>query len=83
MTLVKIHAVDQQNAVQMIHFMLNDPGNAFLVECHPAVIEALIGADGESVEELEHELNRGIYLRANFDYEFEEYTIQIGTTRKL
>lgn len=63
--------------------MLNDPGNAFLVECHPAVIEALIGADGESVEELEHELNRGIYLRANFDYEFEEYTIQIGTTEEF
>lgn len=63
--------------------MLNEPGNAFLVECHPAVIEALIGADGESVEELEHELNRGIYLRANFDYDFEEYAIQAGTIEEF
>ncbi len=60
--------------------MMNESGNAFLVECHPAVVEAIIGADGESVEELEHELNRGIYLRANFDMTFEEYEIRSGTT---
>ncbi len=59
--------------------MLSETGNAFLVECHPAVVEAIIGADGESVEELEHELSRGIFLRANFDYMFEEYTISAGT----
>lgn len=57
---------------------LHDAGNAFLVECHPAVVESLIGADGESVEDLEHELNRGIYLRANFDIPFEEYSIRSG-----
>jgi len=57
---------------------LHDAGNAFFVECHPAVVESLIGADGESVEDLEHELNRGIYLRANFDIPFEEYTIRSG-----
>lgn len=57
---------------------LHDTGNAFFVECHPAVVESLIGADGESVEDLEHELNRGIYLRANFDIPFEEYTIRSG-----
>ncbi|MBV6458052.1 MAG: Ribonuclease G [Fimbriimonadaceae bacterium] len=59
--------------------MLGEPGNAYYVECHPAIVEALIGADGENVEELEHELNRGIYLRANFDLPFEEYTISVGT----
>jgi ribonuclease G len=58
---------------------IKDPGNAFLVECHPAVVEALIGADGENVEELEHEMRRGIYIRANFDMEYEEYEIRSGS----
>lgn len=58
---------------------IQEPGNAFLVECHPATVEALIGADGENVEDLEHELRRGIYIRANFDMEYEEYEITSGT----
>ena len=56
-----------------------EPGNAFFVEAHPAVVEALIGLDGESVEELEHEIRRGIYIRANFDFEYDEYEITSGT----
>jgi ribonuclease G len=62
---------------------IKDQGNAFLVECHPAVVEALIGADGENVEELEHEMRRGIYLRANFDMEYEEYEITSGTIEEF
>lgn len=62
---------------------LNDPGNAFLVECHPAVVEALIGLDGENVEELEHEMRRGIYIRANFDMEYEEYEITSGSIEEF
>ena len=62
---------------------LNETGNAFLIECHPAVVESLIGADGENVEDLEHELNRGIYLRADFDCAFEEYTITPGTIEEF
>jgi ribonuclease G len=58
---------------------MSEAGNAFLVECHPAVVEALIGLDGENVEQLEHEMRRGIYIRANFDMEYEEYDIQSGT----
>jgi ribonuclease G len=58
---------------------INELGNAFLVECHPAVVEALIGADGENVEDLEHEMRRGVYVRANFDMEYEEYEIRSGT----
>lgn len=57
----------------------NETGNALLVECHPSVVEALIGADGENVEELEHEMRRGIYIRANFDMEYEDYEITPGT----
>ena len=60
-----------------------EPGDAFLVECHPAVVEALIGADGENIENLEHEMRRGIYLRANFDMEYEEYEINSATIENL
>lgn len=62
---------------------INEPGNAFLIECHPAAVEALIGADGENVEELEHEMRRGIYIRANFDMEYEEYEIRAGTIEEF
>ncbi len=60
-----------------------DPGNAFFIECHPAVVEALIGADGENVEDLEHEMRRGIFIRANFDLEYEEYEIHSGTIEQF
>jgi ribonuclease G len=60
-----------------------EPGNAFLVQCHPSVVEALIGLDGENVEELEHEMRRGIYIRANFDMEYEEYEIASGTIEQF
>ncbi|MDX2066406.1 MAG: Rne/Rng family ribonuclease [Fimbriimonadaceae bacterium] len=62
---------------------MQEPGNAFLVECHPSVVEALIGLDGENVEELEHEMRRGIYIRANFDMEYEEYDIRSGTIEEF
>lgn len=57
----------------------SDPGDAFLVEAHPSVIEALIGSDGEAVENLEHAMRRGIYIRANVDMQYEEYEITSGT----
>lgn len=57
---------------------IEEPGDAFVIECHPAAVETLIGADGENVEDLEHEMRRGIYLRANFDMEYEEYEITSG-----
>ena len=61
---------------------INENGNAFLVECHPAAVEALIGLDGENVEELEHQMRRGIYIRANFDMEYEEYEISSGNVEE-
>jgi ribonuclease G len=62
---------------------ITEPGDAFLVECHPSVLETLIGPDGELIEELEHQLNRAIYLRANFVNDFEEYTITPGTIEQF
>ncbi len=60
-----------------------DPGNAFWIEAHPSVVEALIGLDGESVEDLEHEIRRGIYIRANFDFDYEDYEITAGTVERF
>ncbi|RYG98726.1 MAG: Rne/Rng family ribonuclease [Alphaproteobacteria bacterium] len=62
---------------------VQEAGNAFLVECHPAVVEALIGLDGENVETLEQEMRRGIYIRADFDLEHEEYEITSGTIEEF
>jgi len=62
---------------------ITDAGNAFLVDCHPAVVEALIGPDGENVEELEHEMRRGIFIRANFDMEYEDYKITSGAIEEF
>lgn len=58
---------------------IHEPGDAFYIECHPSVLEALIGLDGENVEELEHAMRRGIYIRANFDMEYEDYEIVSGS----
>lgn len=62
---------------------IGEPGNAFYIECHPSVVEAFIGLDGENVEMLEHEMRRGIYIRANFDMEYEEYEIRSSTIEEL
>jgi ribonuclease G len=62
---------------------LKEPGNAFFIECHPGVVESLIGADGESIEEMEHDLKRGLYIRANFDFVFEEFEIESGTIDEM
>lgn len=58
---------------------VGEPGNAFLVECHPSAVETLIGFDGENVEDLEHQMRRGIFIRANFDMQHEEYEIRSGS----
>lgn len=57
---------------------LAEQGDAFFVECHPAVVESLIGPDGSAIEELEHELRRGIFIRADFDFDFEDFEIESG-----
>jgi len=62
-----------------MHRRMHEDGNAFFIECHPAVVESLIGADGEEIEELEHELRRGLYIRANFDFNIEDFEVTSGT----
>lgn len=58
---------------------IHEPGDAFYIECHPSVVESLIGGDGSEIEDMEHELRRGLYLRANFDFEIDEFEIESGT----
>lgn len=58
---------------------LEEPGNAFFVECSPAVCEALIGADGENVEELEHVLRRALFMRSNPAMGHEDYILESGS----
>lgn len=51
---------------------------ALLVTCHPDVAELFIGPDGLSIQELERELERALYVRANADTHIEKYTIEAG-----
>ena len=55
--------------------MRHESGDSFAIECHPMAVESLIGPDGENIENLEHTLEKGLYVRANFDFAFEEYFI--------
>lgn len=57
---------------------LHEPGNAFLIDCSPAVCEALIGPDGENVEDLEHLLRRALFIRSNPTLAHEDYTVRPG-----
>jgi ribonuclease G len=62
---------------------LHEPGTAFYIEAHPTVVETLIGADGEELEDLEHDLKRGLYLRANFDFDIDEFEVTGGTIEEF
>lgn len=62
---------------------LDEPGNAFLISCHPSVVECLIGADGEAIEQMEHEFNRGLYIRASYEEDFEEWEITSNSMEVL
>ena len=62
--------------------VVNDPKNAkkdaFMVMCNPEVAELLIGAEGETIAELERQLQRALYIRANEDYHIERFNIEAG-----
>lgn len=51
---------------------------AFRITCHPDVAELLIGPDGATVEEMERELERALYIRAAEDVLVEKYLIEGG-----
>ncbi|HLI48467.1 MAG TPA: Rne/Rng family ribonuclease [Chthonomonas sp.] len=51
---------------------------AFRITCHPDVAEFLIGPDGATVEEMERELEKALYIRASEEAVIEKYLIEAG-----
>ena len=51
---------------------------AFRVLCNPQVAAYLIGEAGEDIEQLEHSLQRAVYVRVSEDLHQEKYEIQPG-----
>jgi len=51
---------------------------AFMLSCHPEIAELLIGPDGATVAELERDIQKAIYIRADEDAHIEKYTIHVG-----
>lgn len=56
----------------------NEKGEAYVVTCHPLVAAALVGEDGSEIEELEHTIERGLYIRATDGGHHEKYEIAPG-----
>ena len=52
--------------------------DAFLVTCHPEVAELLIGPEGSTIAEIERELQKAIYVRADVDAHIEQVEIDPG-----
>lgn len=51
---------------------------ALLITCHPEVAELLIGPDGQTVDQIEREIQRAIYVRADHDMHLEKFDIVPG-----
>ncbi len=54
------------------------PSEALLITCHPDVAELLIGPDGETIERLEREIQRAVYVRADPESHLEKFEILPG-----
>jgi len=52
--------------------------DALLVTCHPKVAEILIGPEGETIDRIEREVRRAIYVRASDAAHPEKYDIAAG-----
>ncbi len=61
---------------------VNDPKNArkeaLLITCHPEVAELLIGPEGATIAEMERQLQRALYVRADSDAHVEKFSIDSG-----
>ncbi len=56
----------------------NSKREAFMIICHPEVAEILIGPDGATVAELERDVQKAIYIRADEDAPIERFSIHPG-----
>lgn len=63
---------------RQINVTANVKKDAFLIRCHPEVAELLIGPDGATIEEIERQIERAVFIRADEDSHVEAYTITGG-----
>jgi ribonuclease G len=56
---------------------------AFLVSVHPEVAAHLVGAEGETIDEIEKEIRRAVYVRADSSAHMEKYEIVPGDVDEL
>lgn len=56
---------------------------AIAVTAHPDVAAHLIGAQGEDVEKLEHQVHRAIYVRSDPHWHVEKYEVEPGTMQRI
>lgn len=56
---------------------------AFLVTVHPEVAGYLIGGGGLTIEQIEKQLRRAVYVRANSDLHIEKYEIIPGDLQEI
>ena len=68
---------------RQINVQQNAKKDAFLIRCHPEVAELLIGPDGATVEEMERQVQRAVFIRADEDAHVEAYTITAGRPERL
>ena len=63
---------------RQVNVQQNLKKDAFLLRCHPEVAELIIGPEGATVEEMERQLERALFVRADEDAHIEAYTITPG-----
>jgi ribonuclease G len=56
---------------------------AFLVLAHPQVAAYLIGAEGQTIEQIERQVRRAVYVRASHDLHVEKYEITPGDMQEF
>lgn len=57
--------------------------DALTITCHPDVAELLIGPDGETIDRIEREIQRAVYVRANPDQHLEKCDIEAGSMASI
>jgi len=53
--------------------------DAVTIVCHPDVAELLIGPDGETVDRIEREIKRAVFVRANLEQHLEKFDIELDS----
>ncbi|MCC6731292.1 MAG: Rne/Rng family ribonuclease [Chthonomonadales bacterium] len=56
---------------------------ALLVHCHPGVAEQIVGEEGATVDRIERELQRAVYVRANADMTPDRFEITASDIAEL